>query len=564
MHRLNPNSTSSTFHCSSPSPLSSRLRAHLSRRDAATQHKGGPSPRRTPGKWPLLSLAPSLARTGPALDENEYELAEDYNCPITPLPTQRVLFRTQRSSAKPIPRPNGARVPEDSSGDELGFTPSADISRAPLTIPARKALKRHMGGSAAPPSAGSPMTGSPTKRRRRTPARLLLPPQTPNSVRNFAANTEVSTPASMVFSPEEVDIAPRSLSPSLVIRRYRSINPRLPHVADDSKIDHAEGGEANVTSQVIEDLESPEPCIVEPLSEKQRGKLAEIISLSTAPCGGTESEDRFFDSPSRSMTPWPARFSDNPESVDDDDDDDGWGDEDNGASYGSGNIDVPDVGIIALLSDKQLGKLPGITPRSPIPPHEPEAEDSLLVPPSSPPTPPATPPVPIRTGPEQPEDHHDPFLPFLPFSPSPPESTTPIDEDNDTPQTPPREPPPRSQFSTPRRLEPTPVPLANIWNLPSLPHYGPACLLCKKASILKRVSPINHQNRFRPYYKCVGCAPPGFVTFADKEGIDPGNPTCECGKPSRKQITTKSEKLGPKVPFLCCAEGVCGFWQRVD
>ncbi|KAK0643749.1 hypothetical protein B0T16DRAFT_392224 [Cercophora newfieldiana] len=120
-------------------------------------------------------------------------------------------------------------------------------------------------------------------------------------------------------------------------------------------------------------------------------------------------------------------------------------------------------------------------------------------------------------------------------------------------------PPRRVHFST-TKPEPSPMPLAEIWDLPPdhegnppFPRFGPACLKCKKATTFARV-----QNKVwsagRPYYACNKCRK--FGTFADKVDIHPSNPRCKCGKACRKTWGTRRNG-GLGTPFWVCPEGVC-------
>lgn len=69
-------------------------------------------------------------------------------------------------------------------------------------------------------------------------------------------------------------------------------------------------------------------------------------------------------------------------------------------------------------------------------------------------------------------------------------------------------------------------------------------------------------NAGRPYFKCVPCNK--FIRFDDARGLDQGdqgNPLCDCGQSSRRQITSREK--GRRI-FYVCTIGACQFfeWHR--
>ena len=63
-------------------------------------------------------------------------------------------------------------------------------------------------------------------------------------------------------------------------------------------------------------------------------------------------------------------------------------------------------------------------------------------------------------------------------------------------------------------------------------------------------------NAGRPYYKCIPCNI--FSCFDDSRGEDEKNPLCDCGKSSRRQLS--SRERGRQI-FYVCKTGSCEFFQ---
>ncbi|KAH6651238.1 hypothetical protein F5144DRAFT_558872 [Chaetomium tenue] len=93
-----------------------------------------------------------------------------------------------------------------------------------------------------------------------------------------------------------------------------------------------------------------------------------------------------------------------------------------------------------------------------------------------------------------------------------------------------------------------------------MPQYftgPPKCPKCKKVAEYDITSDDNCKgNEGRPYYKCNDgeCTYPFFV-FDDERGIVGTNPPCDCGRPTRRVISTVEQGL-LKSSFFC-ATGVC-------
>ncbi|KAI0895789.1 hypothetical protein F4806DRAFT_69860 [Annulohypoxylon nitens] len=74
-------------------------------------------------------------------------------------------------------------------------------------------------------------------------------------------------------------------------------------------------------------------------------------------------------------------------------------------------------------------------------------------------------------------------------------------------------------------------------------------------------------NAKRPFFACEKCGT--FVSFADDRGLDPENPKCHCGNPTRCLITSTQGKGGwnewGKLHFRCRI-GRCNFfaWDEDD
>lgn len=94
----------------------------------------------------------------------------------------------------------------------------------------------------------------------------------------------------------------------------------------------------------------------------------------------------------------------------------------------------------------------------------------------------------------------------------------------------------------------------------SRPSEPPSCRRCGGPGTrhITRASNRNGNAR-RPFVRCTPCSE--FITFTDDRGIDPTNPKCDCGRPSRRQLTGK-DKAVPRAIHFVCSEGRCDFYSE--
>lgn len=101
-------------------------------------------------------------------------------------------------------------------------------------------------------------------------------------------------------------------------------------------------------------------------------------------------------------------------------------------------------------------------------------------------------------------------------------------------------------------------------NLPP-PSSPPRCFQCDLPSVCCVTRRSNRKgNAGRKYFKCVRCRK--FLVFADDLGNQPGNPPCECGHSSKREVSVKEKltsegKRAWKVYFVCRL-GTCDFYQE--
>lgn len=93
------------------------------------------------------------------------------------------------------------------------------------------------------------------------------------------------------------------------------------------------------------------------------------------------------------------------------------------------------------------------------------------------------------------------------------------------------------------------------------PAAQPApCHRCGGPSTSRTTSALNRNgNANRPYIRCIPCRK--FITFTDDRGLDPNNPPCGCGRPSRRQLTGRRKEV-PRAIYFVCREGRCGFYME--
>lgn len=97
----------------------------------------------------------------------------------------------------------------------------------------------------------------------------------------------------------------------------------------------------------------------------------------------------------------------------------------------------------------------------------------------------------------------------------------------------------------------------------TVPHLSqpPPCRRCRGPGTrhITRASNRNGNAR-RPFVKCASSCGK-FISFTDERGIDPSNPGCDCGRPSRRQITGR-DKAVPRAIHFVCSEGRCDFYSE--
>ncbi|KAK7193332.1 uncharacterized protein CC84DRAFT_1079568 [Paraphaeosphaeria sporulosa] len=93
----------------------------------------------------------------------------------------------------------------------------------------------------------------------------------------------------------------------------------------------------------------------------------------------------------------------------------------------------------------------------------------------------------------------------------------------------------------------------------STPAYPSRCRRCDSRVTLMFTRSNNRiGNAGRPYYKCLTCTK--FLCFADSRGLDPSNPLCSCGIPSRRQISGPARCV-PRGLHYVCSQGGCSFYS---
>lgn len=106
---------------------------------------------------------------------------------------------------------------------------------------------------------------------------------------------------------------------------------------------------------------------------------------------------------------------------------------------------------------------------------------------------------------------------------------------------------------------------ARVSELHPPPETVPNCRRCGEPATEEVTRPSNRNgNAGRPYYKCHRCNK--FLCFADDRGNDPNNPLCNCGIPSRRQVSGRHRRVSRGVHFVC-RQGGCDFYdicQRDD
>ncbi|KAL1840427.1 hypothetical protein VTJ49DRAFT_501 [Mycothermus thermophilus] len=114
--------------------------------------------------------------------------------------------------------------------------------------------------------------------------------------------------------------------------------------------------------------------------------------------------------------------------------------------------------------------------------------------------------------------------------------------------------------------EPPHTPVANAPHAGRLWHSTRQCFLCNQPVWPNTATPNNATgNGGRPYYKCGPCD--NFLGFGDRRGLDPNNPPCDCGSPSRRQISRSGATIPYGIHFVCALPtetDSCDFFQWGD
>ena len=88
---------------------------------------------------------------------------------------------------------------------------------------------------------------------------------------------------------------------------------------------------------------------------------------------------------------------------------------------------------------------------------------------------------------------------------------------------------------------------------------------CFKCGGRVRREITRHSNRNgnagRPYDKCQNPRCGKFLGFVDERGNDPTNPECECGVPSKRQITGERNRT-PRAIFYVCNRRRCDYYAE--
>lgn len=91
------------------------------------------------------------------------------------------------------------------------------------------------------------------------------------------------------------------------------------------------------------------------------------------------------------------------------------------------------------------------------------------------------------------------------------------------------------------------------------PEPIPTCQSCGLEGILRQVRDDNpNGNAGRPYYKCLSCRL--FLSFYDERRLNPTNPRCCCGMPSRRQMSRQDHQI-PRGIHYVCPRGQCRFYE---
>ncbi|KAI0467180.1 hypothetical protein F4859DRAFT_278924 [Xylaria cf. heliscus] len=85
------------------------------------------------------------------------------------------------------------------------------------------------------------------------------------------------------------------------------------------------------------------------------------------------------------------------------------------------------------------------------------------------------------------------------------------------------------------------------------------CRICRSPAVWAITQPTNiNGNAGRPYFRCPPCDK--FLAFDDKRGIEETNPLCDCGEPSRRDLSGYRSKVPGRL-FYTCSNGDCGYFD---
>lgn len=94
-----------------------------------------------------------------------------------------------------------------------------------------------------------------------------------------------------------------------------------------------------------------------------------------------------------------------------------------------------------------------------------------------------------------------------------------------------------------------------------LPFQPAPCIICGGPVTRYIVSPSNpNGNAHRPFVRCDPCNE--FMCFTDDRGIDPSNRACDCGEPSRMQVTGVDNAV-PRAIHFVCVKRRCNYYSEL-
>ena len=98
------------------------------------------------------------------------------------------------------------------------------------------------------------------------------------------------------------------------------------------------------------------------------------------------------------------------------------------------------------------------------------------------------------------------------------------------------------------------------YRLEPAPQDPPHCLRCDRMTGTYRTRHSNRNgNAGRPYAKCQACGK--FHCFMDQRGNDPTNPSCQCGGPSKRQVSNPEKG---RIVHYVCRLGTCIYYAPYE